>query len=39
MAFFYEQQINSLREELTTTEESLEIEREEVVKFHDKSKE
>ena len=34
---FYERQINSLREELTATEETLEIEREEVDKFHEMS--
>ena len=34
---FYERQINSLREELTATEEALEIEREEVDKFHEMS--
>jgi len=39
MAFFYERQINSLREELTATEEELEIEREEVTKFQEKSEE
>ena len=38
-ATFYERQINSLREELITTEEALEIEREEVVKFQEKSEE
>jgi len=38
-ATFYERQINSLREELTATEEELEIEREEVVKFQEKSEE
>jgi len=36
---FYERQINSLREELTATEEELEIEREEVTKFQEKSEE
>src|SRR6266487_4551341 len=36
---FYEWQINTLREELTTAEEALEIEREEVIKFQEKSEE
>ena len=36
---FYETQINSLREDLTTAEEALEIEREEVTKFQEKSEE
>jgi late competence protein required for DNA uptake (superfamily II DNA/RNA helicase) len=36
---FYERQINTLREELATTEEALEIEREEVAKFQEKSEE
>jgi late competence protein required for DNA uptake (superfamily II DNA/RNA helicase) len=36
---FYERQINGLREELATTEEELQIEREEVANFHEKSKE
>ena len=34
---FYKHQINSLREELTEMEEALEIEREEVDKFHEMS--
>ena len=36
---FYERQINGLREELAIAEEALEIEKEEIVKFHEKSKE
>ena len=36
---FYERQINSLQEQLNETEEALEIEREEAVKFQEKSKE
>ena len=36
---FYERQINSLQEQLNETEEALEIEREEVVKFQEKSEE
>ena len=36
---FYEKQINSLQEQLNETEEALEIEREEVVKFQEKSEE
>ena len=36
---FYERQINSLQEQLNKTEEALEIEREEAVKFQEKSKE
>jgi hypothetical protein len=39
MALFYEKQINSLQEQLTETEEALEIEREEVAKFQEKSEE
>ena len=39
MTAFYERQINDLREQLTTTEEALEIEREEVIKFQEKSEE
>jgi hypothetical protein len=39
MSAFYERQINSLQEQLTETEEALEIEREEVVKFQEKSEE
>ena len=38
-AVSYEQQINTLQEELTTAEGVLEIEREEVVKFQEKSEE
>jgi hypothetical protein len=34
---FYERQIKGLQEELTSTEEALEIEREEVDKFHEMS--
>ena len=34
---FYERQINSLQEQLNKTEEALEIEREEVIKFQEKS--
>ena len=37
-ATFYERQINSLREELAIVEEALEIEREEVAKFQEKSR-
>ena len=36
---FYERQINSLQEQLNKTEEALEIEREEAVKFQEKSEE
>jgi len=36
---FYERQINSLQEQLNETEEALEIEREEAVKFQEKSEE
>ena len=36
---FYERQINSLQEQLNETEEALEIEREEVAKFQEKSEE
>ena len=36
---FYERQINSLQEQLNKTEEALEIEKEEVVKFQEKSEE
>ncbi len=36
---FYERQINSLQEQLNETEEALEIEREEIAKFQEKSKE
>ena len=36
---FYERQINGLWEELVTAEEALEIEREEVAKFQEKSEE
>jgi len=36
---FYERQINALQEQLNETEEALEIEREEVVKFQEKSEE
>ena len=36
---FYERQINSLQEQLNKTEEALEIEREEVIKFQEKSEE
>src|SRR6185369_7498272 len=36
---FYERQINSLQEQLNETEETLEIEREEVIKFQEKSEE
>jgi len=36
---FYERQINYLQETLNETEEALEIEREEVVKFQEKSEE
>ena len=36
---FYERQINGLQEELATAEEALEIEREEVAKFQEKSEE
>ena len=36
---FYERQINSLQEQLNKTEKALEIEREEVVKFQEKSEE
>jgi len=36
---FYERQINSLQGQLNETEEALEIEREEVVKFQEKSEE
>jgi hypothetical protein len=36
---FYERQINSLQEQLNETEETLEIEREEAVKFQEKSEE
>ena len=39
MTTFYEQQINRLQEELVTAEEALEIEREEVAKFQEKSEE
>ncbi len=39
MSAFYERQINSLREELATVEEALEVEREEVAKFQEKSEE
>ena len=39
MSAFYERQINSLQEQLTETEEALEIEREEVAKFQEKSEE
>jgi len=39
MSAFYERQINSLREELVTAEEALEVEREEVAKFQEKSEE
>jgi len=39
MTTFYERQINRLQEELATTEEALEIEREEVAKFQEKSEE
>jgi len=38
-AGFYERQINSLREKLTTAEVALEMEREEVEKFQEKSEE
>ena len=36
---FYERQINSLQEQLNETEDALEIEREEAVKFQEKSEE
>src|SRR6266487_6999334 len=36
---FYERQINSLQEQLNETEEALEIEREEITKFQEKSEE
>ena len=36
---FYERQINSLQQQLNETEETLEIEREEVIKFQEKSEE
>ena len=36
---FYERQINSLQEQLNETEEALEIEREEIAKFQEKSEE
>ena len=36
---FYERQINGLQEELATAEEALEIEREEIAKFQEKSEE
>lgn len=39
MTAFYERQINGLREELATAEDALEIEREEVAKFQEKSEE
>ena len=39
MTTFYEQQINRLQEKLATAEEALEIKREEVVKFQEKSEE
>jgi hypothetical protein len=39
MTTFYERQINTLREEKAAAEEALEIEREEVAKFQEKSEE
>jgi len=39
MALFYETQINSLQEQLIEAEEALQIEREEVAKFQEKSEE
>jgi len=39
MTAFYERQINDLRGKLTTAEEAIEIEREEVIKFQEKSEE
>jgi len=39
LSTFYERQINSLQEQLNETEEALEIEREEAVKFQEKSEE
>ncbi len=39
LSTFYERQISSLQEQLNETEEALEIEREEVVKFQEKSEE
>ena len=38
-AAFYERQINNLQEKKTAVEEALAIEREEVVKFQEKSEE
>ena len=39
MALFYERQINDLWEQLITAEVTIEIEREEVIKFQEKSEE